>query len=68
MNKENAQDQKTEIGIVEGLVKEVSSEEITSVMKKIKLGKGSKLLQMSMEMINASGTVGIDVMMNFVRE
>ena len=34
MNKENAWDQKNEICIVEGPVREVSSEEITSAIKK----------------------------------
>ena len=62
MNKENAWDQKTEIGIVEGPVEEVSLEEITSAMKKIKLGKASGLLKVSMEMINATEKVGIDEM------
>ena len=54
MNKENAWDQKTEIDIVE------------KCNKKMKLGKASRLLEVSMEMINAinaSGKVGIDVMM-----
>ena len=63
MNKENAWDQKTEIGIVEGAVEEVSLEEITKAMKKMKLGKASGLSEVSMKMINASGKVGIDVMM-----
>ena len=43
MNKENAWDQKTEIGIVENLVEEVSIEKITSATKKMKLGKASGL-------------------------
>ena len=63
MNKENTWDQKTEIGIVEGPVKEVSLEKITSAMKKMKLGKASGLSEVSMEMIKASAKVGIDVMM-----
>ena len=50
--------------IVEGPAKkEVSLEEITSAMKKMKLGKASRLQEVSMEMINASGKVGINVMM-----
>ena len=65
MNKENAWDQKTKIGIVEGLVEEVSLEEITNVIKKMKFGKASGLLEVSMEMINARGKVGIEVMMKF---
>ena len=63
MNKENAWDLKTEIGIVEGPVEEVSLEEITIAIKKMKLVKASGLSEVSMEMINASGKVGIDVMM-----
>ena len=63
MHKENAWNQKTEIGIVEGPVEKVSLKEITSAMKKMKLGKTSGLLKGSMEMINASEKVGIEVMM-----
>ena len=62
MNKKNVWDQKTEIGIVEGPVKEVFLEEITIAMKKIKLWKTSGLSEASIEMINASEKVGIDVM------
>ena len=63
MNKVNAWDQKTEIGIIEGPVEKVFLKEITSAMKKMKLGKAYGLSELSMEMINASGKVGIDVMM-----
>ena len=49
--------------MVEGPVKEVFSEEITTAIKKMKLRKASGLSKMSMKMINASGKVGIDVMM-----
>ena len=62
-NKKNAWDQYTKIGIVEGPVEEISIEEITCAMKKMKLGKASRLLKMSMEMKNATGKVGIDVIM-----
>ena len=41
MNKENVLDQKTEIDILESPVEEVSFEEITSAMKKMRLGKAS---------------------------
>ena len=68
MNKENARDQKTEIYIVESLVKEVSLEEITTAMKKMKLRKAFALSEVSIEMINASGKVEIDVLINFGRE
>ena len=45
-------------------MEEVFLEEITSAMKKMKLGKTSGLdEEVSMEMINASGKVGIGVMM-----
>ena len=63
MNKENAWDQKTDIGIVEGPVEEVFLEEITSAIKKMKLGKASGLSEVSMKIINANGKVGIDVIM-----
>ena len=49
-------------GIMEGQVKEISLEKITSAMKKMKLEEASELLEESMEVINASGKVGIDVM------
>ena len=65
INKKNAWDQKTEIGIVEGPIEEVSFEEIKNSIKKMKLGKAFELLEVSMEMINASGKVGIDVMIKF---
>ena len=54
LNKENAWDQKTEIDIMEGPVKEVSLEEITIAMKKTKLRKATGFLEMGMEIINAS--------------
>ena len=63
INKENAWDQKTEISVVEGPVEKVSLAEITSAIKKMKLAKASGLSKGSMEMINASGKVEIDVMM-----
>ena len=48
---------------MEDPVEEVSIEEITSAIKKMKLGKASGFLEVSMEIINASGKVGIDEMM-----
>ena len=63
MNKENAWDQNNEIAIVEDSVEEVSLEEITIAMKKMKLGKVSGCSKVSLEMINISGKVGIDMMM-----
>ena len=47
---------------MEGPVKEIFLKEITSAMKKTKLGKASGLLEVNMEMINASEKVEIDVM------
>ena len=47
---------------MESPVEEVFIEETTIAMKKMKLGKASGLSEVSMEMINASGKVGIDVM------
>ena len=43
MNKKNAWDQKTEIGIAEGSVEEIFLKEITSAIKKSKLEKASEL-------------------------
>ena len=55
MNKENAWDQKAEISIVEGPMEEISLEEITNAIKKMKSGKACGLLEVSREMINANG-------------
>ena len=49
--------------MVKDPVELISLEEITTAIKKMKLEKASGLLEVSMEMINASGKVGIDVMM-----
>ena len=59
MNKENSWDQKTEIGLVKGPVEKVSLEEITIAMRKMKLEKTSGFLEVSMEMMNTSGKVGM---------
>ena len=67
INKENTWDRKTEIGIVEDPVEEVSLEKITSAIKKMILGKASGLSEVSMEMINASGKVGLDVVIKLCR-
>ena len=48
---------------MKGPVKEFFLEEITIAIKKMILGKASELSVVSMEMINASGKVGIVVMM-----
>ena len=48
---------------MEGPVEDISLEEIPSAMKKMKLSKASGLLEVSMEIINASEKIGIDVMM-----
>ena len=48
--------------IAQGTIKEVSLEEITIAMKKMKLRKASRLSEVSIKMINASRKVGIDVM------
>ena len=63
INKENACNQKTQTGIVEGLMEKISLEEITIAMKKMKLRKVSGLSKVSMKMINVSGKVGIDVVL-----
>ena len=68
INKKNAWDQKTKINMVEGPVEEVSLEEITIAIKKMKLGKASGFSEVSMEMINASGKVAIDAIMKLLRE
>ena len=63
MNEENEWDQKTEAEVVEGPIKRVSQEEVVKAMGEMKAGKAAGPSGVSVEMIVASGEIGISVMM-----
>ena len=64
MNRENNWDQMVDTDVMEGPVERVTSKEITEAMQKMKSGKAAGLSEVSVEMIRASGDVGIKVMMD----
>ena len=61
-NEENEWDQKVQADLVEGPVGRVSEEEVVKVLGKMKAGKAAGPSEVSVEMIAASGEIGIDVM------
>ena len=63
MNEENEWDQNVQAGLVEGPVERVSREEVVKALGKMKAGKAAGPSEVSVEMIAASGGIGIDVMM-----
>ena len=63
MNEENEWDQIVDTDIVEGPAKRVAREEIVEAMQSMKSGKATGPSEVSVEMIRASGEVGIKVMM-----
>ena len=62
MNKENEWDQNVQADLVDGLVERVNQEEVVKVMEKIKAEKTAGPSEVGVEMIVASGQIGIDVM------
>ena len=62
MNEEKAWNQKVQADLVEGPVERVSREEVVKALGKMKAGKAARLPEVSVEMIAASGEIGIDVM------
>ena len=62
MNKENEWDQNVQADLVEGLVERVNQEEVVKAMEKMKAEKTAGPSKVSVEMIAASGQIGIDVM------
>ena len=62
MNEENAWNQKVQADLVEGPVEMVIREEVVKALGKIKAGKAARLPEVNVEMIAASGEIGIDVM------
>ena len=63
MNGENKWDHMEETDIVEGPVEKVACNEIVEAMQKMKSGKATGLSEVSVEMIVASGKIGVKEMM-----
>ena len=63
MNEENEWDHVVETEVVEGPVVKVAGNEIVEAMQKMKSGKATELSEVSVEMIVASGEIGVKVMM-----
>ena len=62
MKGENEWDQKVEADLVEGPGERVSREELVKALGKMKAGKAAGPSEVGVEMIAASGEIGIDVM------
>ena len=62
MNEENEWDQRVEANLVEGPVERVSREEVVEAIGEMKAGKAAGPSEVSVEMIKASGAIGIEVM------
>ena len=62
MNEENEWDQNVEADLVEGPVERVSREEVVKAMGDMKAGKAAGPSEVSVEIIAASGEIGIGVM------
>ena len=62
MNEENEWDHAMETDVVEGLVEKVARNEIVEAMQKMKSGKATGPSEVSVEMIVASGEIGVKVM------
>ena len=63
MNEENEWDHMVEIDVVEGQVEKLARNEIVEAMQSMKSGKATGLSEVSVEMIVASGEIGVKVMM-----
>ena len=62
MNEENEWDQNVQADLVEGPPERVSREEVVKALGKMKAGKAAAPSEVSVEMIAASGEIGVDVM------
>ena len=62
MNEENEWDQMVETSVVEGPVECVSKEEVVKAIKDMKTGKAAGPSDVSVELIAASGELGVNVM------
>ena len=63
MNEENEWDCMVETDLVEGIVEKVAHNEIVEAMQTMKSGKATGKSEVSVEMIVASGEIGVKVMM-----
>ena len=63
MNEENKWDQIVKTDVVEGPVEKVTRVEIVEAMQKMISGKATRPSEVSVEMIVASGEIGVKVMM-----
>ena len=63
MNEENQWDQMVETDVVEEPVEKVARNEIVEAMQKMKSGKATGPSEVSVEMVVASGEIGVKVMM-----
>ena len=63
MNEENEWERMMETDLVEGPVEKVVHDEIVEAMQKMKSGKATGPSEVSVEMIVASGEIGVKVMM-----
>ena len=63
MNKKNEWDRMVETDLVEGPVEKVVRDEIVEAMQSMKSGKTTGTSEVSVEMIVASGEIGVKVMM-----
>ena len=61
MNEENKWDQNVQADLVEGPAERVSREEVVKALGKMKAGKAAGPSAVSVEMIAASGEIGVDV-------
>ena len=63
MNEENESDHMVEIDLAEGPVEKVARNKIVEAMQRMKSGKATGPSEVSVEMIVASGKIGVKVMM-----
>ena len=61
INVENEWDQMVEADMAEGPVEKVNDEEVMEAMNKMKLGKAAGPSEVNMDMIKASGKLGVGV-------
>ena len=62
MNKENEWDHIVETDVVKGPVEKVARNEIVEAVQRMKSGKATKPFEVSVEMVVASGEIGVKVM------
>ena len=63
MNEENEWDHMMETDVVEGPVKKLAGNDIVGAMQSMKSGKATGPSEVSVEIIVASGQIGVKVMM-----